>query len=117
MCLSNLTPCSGANVDEENGVGRTPLHECAEEGQAEILDLLLKMGRAGPAFRDQNDFSPYDIAFSKRNSEVSVSLQASRLLSNEQYPSFYLVACFLDSILRCFLNYKTTKYIILSHYP
>ena len=62
--------CSGANVESESSAGRTPLHESCESGKAEIVDLLLRVGRADPTVRDQKELSPYDIAFNNKNNEV-----------------------------------------------
>ena len=51
-------------------MGRTSLHECSECGETEIMDLLLRVGKADPTVRDSKDISPYDIAFNNKNTEV-----------------------------------------------
>ena len=65
LCLT-----SGARVDDE-GVGqRTCLHEVAELGDVDIVELLLKGAGADPIPRDVNDLTPYDMAYNKNNREV-----------------------------------------------
>lgn len=72
---SPLFSISGANVDDESAIGRTPLHECSEGGHVNVTELLLKVGRANPTPRDGNDLTPYDIAYSKMHKEVIIVLQ------------------------------------------
>ena len=67
-----LVFCSGAEVDHESGSGRTPLHEASEAGHNGITELLVKEGGADPILRDQNDATPYDLAFNKGYKEVCV---------------------------------------------
>lgn len=66
-CLS-----SGANVDDEGMSQRTCLHEAAELGDVELVELLLKGGGADPIVRDTNDLTPYDLAYNKKRKEVHV---------------------------------------------
>jgi ankyrin repeat protein len=49
---------------------RTCLHEAAELGDIELVELLLKGGGADPICRDSNDLTPYDLAYNKKNREV-----------------------------------------------
>ncbi len=59
-------------MESESVAGRTSLHESCEGGMPEIVDLLLRVGRADPTVRDQKELSPYDIAFNNRNTEARV---------------------------------------------
>ena len=69
--------CSGARVDDE-GVGqRTCLHEVAELGDVDIVELLLKGAGADPIPRDVNDLTPYDMAYNKNNREVGTFVAAT----------------------------------------
>ena len=61
---------SGAHVDDEGVSQRTCLHEAAELGDVELVELLLKGGGADPICRDSNDLTPYDLAYNKKNREV-----------------------------------------------
>ena len=65
---------SGAHVDDEGVSQRTCLHEAAELGDVELVELLLKGGGADPICRDANDLTPYDLAYNKKNREVCVHI-------------------------------------------
>ncbi len=73
------TPCcvcmcvclySGAHVDNDNAIQRTPLHEATEAEYTDIMELLLRQSEVDPAARDNKDHTPYDIAYSKKNDQV-----------------------------------------------
>ena len=68
--------CSGADVDHEGGNGRTPLHEASEAGYNGITELLVGEGRADPIPRDNDDATPYDLAFNNGYKEVCVCARA-----------------------------------------
>lgn len=61
---------SGARVDDEGVSQRTSLHEAAELGDVDLVELLLKGGGADPIPRDVNDLTPYDMAYNKNHKEV-----------------------------------------------
>ena len=61
---------SGAHVDEDSMTQRTALHEATEGGHTDITELLLKQSDVDPTVRDDQDHTPYDIAYSQRNEEV-----------------------------------------------
>ena len=76
MAPTDSTPllslyCSGANVDEDSKTQRTALHEATEGGHTDITELLLKQSEVDPTARDDHDHTPYDIAYSQQNDEVS----------------------------------------------
>ncbi len=62
---------SGADVEEESLDGRTPLHEASVAGHVSIAELLVREGGANPVPRDENDATPYDLAFSNGHKQVS----------------------------------------------
>ena len=66
---------SGAHVDDEGVSQRTCLHEAAELGDVELVELLLKGGGADPICRDANDLTPYDLAYNKKNREVHMHVK------------------------------------------
>ena len=51
-------------------MGRTPLHEAALVGHTDILQMLLDED-ADPLARDDNDDTPYDLAFRGNHYDVS----------------------------------------------
>ena len=55
----------------EDAYGRSPLHEAAESGHEDIVDLLIKKGGADLLVRDANDATPYDLAFKNSHQEVT----------------------------------------------
>ncbi len=59
-----LCPYSGAELNQEGENERTPLHEAAEAGHTNIVKWLIKKG-ADTVARDNNDLTPYDLAFQK----------------------------------------------------
>lgn len=69
-CCVSLCLSSGAQVDDEGVNQWTSLHEVAESGDVELMELLLKEGGADPISRDANNLTPYDIAYNKNNREV-----------------------------------------------
>lgn len=73
-CMSHdfLLPCSGANADDDSRSQRTALHEATEGEHTDIAELLLKQSEVDPTVRDDKDNTPYDIAYTKKNEEVSV---------------------------------------------
>ena len=69
LCLS---PSSGAEVNHEGQNKRTPLHEASDAGHPTITEVLIKQG-ADPIPRDDNDSTPYDLAFHKGHTKVCLS--------------------------------------------
>ena len=65
-----LLLASGANVDDDSNTQRTALHEATEGGHVDITELLLKQSEVDPTVRDDNDHTPYDIAYFKKDEEV-----------------------------------------------
>lgn len=73
--MSHDAPCSsssGANVDDDSASQRTALHEATEGGHIDIAEFLLKQSEVDPTVRDSADHTPYDIAYTKKNEEVSI---------------------------------------------
>ena len=66
-----LVHCSGANVEDDNSDQRTALHEATEGEHVDIIELLLKQTEANPAIHDAKENTAYDIAYMKKNEEVS----------------------------------------------
>ena len=58
-------------MDDDSNNQRTALHEATEGGHADVAELLLKQSEVDPTVRDTTDNTPYDIAYSKKNEEVS----------------------------------------------
>lgn len=71
--MVSLYYISGANVDEDSKTQRTALHEATEGGHTDITELLLKQSEVDPTVRDNNDSTPYDIAYLKRDDEVLIA--------------------------------------------
>ena len=68
---------AGAEVDETDGVHRTPLNVCASEGTSvhvAIAELLLD-SNANPAAEDHYGTSALDVALSKKHDEMATLLQ------------------------------------------
>lgn len=76
MDIVELLLKNGADVDHEGGNGRTPLHEASEAGYNGITELLVREGRADPIPRDNDDATPYDLAFNNGYEEVMQVLQS-----------------------------------------
>ena len=70
---------SGAEVDQEGADRRTSLHEASEAGHSNVTQLLIEEGGADPIARDDNDSTPYDLAFMKGHKEVCTHWLASFL--------------------------------------
>ena len=68
-----ISVCSGANVDDDSNTQRTALHEATEAEHVDITELLLKQSDVDPTARDSTDHTPYDIAYLKKNAEVSLT--------------------------------------------
>ena len=49
---------------------RTPLHEAASSGHASIVETLLVGGGADPCPRDNQNATPYDLAYNEGHEEV-----------------------------------------------
>lgn len=58
-------------MDDDSNSQRTALHEATEGEHTDITELLLKQSEVDPTVRDDSDHTPYDIAYSKKNEEVS----------------------------------------------
>ncbi len=61
-------------MDEDSKEQRTALHEATEGGHTDITELLLKQSEVDPTVRDNQDHTPYDIAYSQKNDEVKQNL-------------------------------------------
>ena len=73
-CVFNLLSWpiySDAEVDQEGPNERAPLHEAAEAGYKNIVELLLHKG-ADTVRRDSNDCTPYDLASKKNHTKVCI---------------------------------------------
>ena len=72
MLQSYFLTYSGAEVDQEGLNERTPLHEAAEAGDKNYVELLLGIG-ANTVQRDSDDYTPYDFASTKNYTKVQLS--------------------------------------------
>jgi len=84
-------------VDEDNSSHRTALHEAADAEHADITELLLRQSEVDPACRDNQDRTPYDIAYSKKNDEVRVPISVVyRLATVEFFSCEFSKICYVE---------------------
>ena len=67
--IDSPTNCRGAEVDQAGENERTPLHEATETGHTTVVKWLIEKG-ADTLTRDNEDNTPYDLAFKQDNKEV-----------------------------------------------
>ena len=52
---------AGGDINEEDGIGWTPLHLASENGHVEVITALLAAG-ADKTIRDEDGKTPHDVA-------------------------------------------------------
>ena len=83
-----LQLAAGADVNEENSIGYTPLHYAAGVGRIDIVELLIEHGANINATDSSNKgATPLDYAHWKGQMEVVEVLLSSAEVSRHNFPS------------------------------
>ena len=89
LILSNLEAAQkaivkGTDLNTRDRNGRTALHDAAQYGHKEIIEMLIAKGEDVNAKEDRDGRTPLDLAIRKKQSETAALLRTHGAKTNEE---------------------------------